>query len=216
MANTGIAGQGASSGIASPGGLLRQNSAANGRGTPYNPYSLSIIDALTWTRGRHSLKLGGEARFIRFTTDRLGGTTYTFANLNDFLANRGQQVQYLGDLSEPSVFNDGVTGERKAVQNYAIGFAQDEWKLANGVTLNYGLRYEYYTPLKEADDNAVMFDIDTGTLKPKGTPFYGSKTNNFQPRVGMTWAPGDGRTVLRGGFGIFVGPGTDRRPDSAD
>ena len=207
VANTGIAGQGANSGIAVPGGLLRQNSAANGRGTPYNPYSLSIIDTLTWTRGRHSVKFGGEARFIRFTTDRLGGTTYTFANLNDFLANRGQQVQYLGDLSEPSVFNDGVTGEREAVQNYAIGFAQDEWKLANGLTLNYGLRYEYYTPLKEADDNAVIFDIDNGTLKPKGTDFYGSKKNNFQPRVGMTWAPGDGRTVLRGGFGIFVGPG---------
>jgi hypothetical protein len=67
VANSGIAGQGANSGIAVPGGLLRQNSAANGRGTPYNPYSLSIIDSLTWTRGRHSLKFGGEARFIRFT-----------------------------------------------------------------------------------------------------------------------------------------------------
>ena len=52
-------------------------------------------------------------------TDRLGGTTYTFANLNDFLANRGQQIQYLGDLSEPSVFNNGATGERHAEQNYA-------------------------------------------------------------------------------------------------
>ena len=67
MANTGIAGQGASLRHRLPGGLLRQNSAANGRGRPYNPYSLSIIDALTWTRGRHSLKLGGEARLIRFT-----------------------------------------------------------------------------------------------------------------------------------------------------
>ncbi len=207
VANSGIAGQGNSSGIAVPGGLLRQNSAANGRGTPYNPYSLSIIDTLSWTRGRHSVKFGGEGRFIRFTTDRLGGTTYTFANLNDFLSNRGQQIQYLGDLSEPSVFNNGVTGERKAVQNYAIGFVQDEWKLANAITLNYGLRFEYYTPLREADDNAVIFDIERGVLKDKGTDFYHSSTTNFQPRVSMTWAPGDGKTVLRGGFGIFVGPG---------
>jgi Carboxypeptidase regulatory-like domain/TonB dependent receptor len=207
VANTGIAGQGASSGIAVPGGLLRQNSAANGRGTPYDPYSLSVIDTLSWTRGRHNIKFGGEARFIRMSTDRLGGTTYTFANLNDFLANRGQQIQYLGDLSEASVFNGGVTGDRTALQDYAIGFAQDEWKVGNNVTLNVGLRYEYYTPLREKDDHDVIFDIETGTLKDPGTSFYHSKTNNFQPRVGLTWAPGSGRTVLRGGFGIFVGPG---------
>src|SRR4051812_30685951 len=98
VANSGIAGQGASSGIAVPGGLLRQNSAANGRGTPYTPYSLSVIDALTMTRGTHNLKFGGEVRMIRLKTDRLGGTTYTFSNLNDFLANRAQSIQYLGDL----------------------------------------------------------------------------------------------------------------------
>ncbi|MGE0407182.1 MAG: carboxypeptidase regulatory-like domain-containing protein, partial [Candidatus Korobacteraceae bacterium] len=51
VANTGIAGQGASSGIAVPGGLLRQNSASNGRGAPITPYSLSFIDNLTWVRG---------------------------------------------------------------------------------------------------------------------------------------------------------------------
>ena len=111
-----------------PGGLLRQNSAANGRGTPYEPYSLSFIDALTMSRGAHSLKFGGEIRMIRLKTDRLGGTTYTFSNLNDFLANRAQTIQYLGDLSEPSVFNNGATGERLAEQEYYIAFAQDEWR----------------------------------------------------------------------------------------
>ena len=208
VANTGIAGQGSSSGIAVPGGLLRQNSAANGRGTPYEPYSLSFIDALTMSRGAHSLKFGGEVRMIRLRTDRLGGTTYTFSNQNDFLANRGQTIQYLGDVSEPSVFNNGATGERLAEQEYYIAFAQDEWRLASNLTLNYGLRYEYYTPMRESRDLNVQFDIVTGTLKPPTTTMFHSKTNNLEPRVSLSWQPGSsGKTVVRGGFGIYVGPG---------
>ncbi len=98
-------------------------------------------------------------------------------------------IQYLGDLSEPSVFNDGAIGEREAQQEYYIAFAQDEWKVSPSVTLNYGLRYEYYTPLREARDLAVLFDIDRGVLKPSGTTLYKSKTNNFQPRVGRDMEP---------------------------
>jgi hypothetical protein len=207
IANTGIAGQGSSSGIAIPGGLLRQNSAANGRGTPYKPYSLSLIDTLSVQRGGHNIKFGGEIRMIRFKTDRLGGTTYTFANLADFLGNRAQSIQYLGDSSEASVFNNGATGEREAKQEYYIGYAQDEWKVSPVFTLNYGLRYEYYTPLREARNLDVLFDIDNGTLKDPTLDFYGSSKTNFQPRVGMTFAPKSGKTVLRGGIGVYVGPG---------
>ena len=43
-------------------------------------------------------------------TDQLGGTTYTFAEHRGFLANTPHAVQYLGDLSEPSLFNNGATG----------------------------------------------------------------------------------------------------------
>jgi hypothetical protein len=208
VANSGIAGQGASSGIAAPGGLLRQNSAANGRGTPYTPYSLSFIDALTMTRGTHNLKFGGEVRMIRLKTDRLGGTTYTFSNLNDFLANRAQTIQYLGDLSEPSVFNEGATGERLAEQEYFIAFGQDEWRLGQNLTLNYGLRYEYYTPMREARDLNVQFDVLNGTLKPPTGDLFRSRKNNVQPRVALTWSPGSkSRSLVRGGFGVYVGPG---------
>src|SRR6185436_5556818 len=72
-------------------------------------------------------------------------------------------------------------------------------------TLNYGVRYDYYTPLTERDDLIVKFDIDTGVIDPNTTPLYKSKKNSVQPRVSYTYAPG--RTVLRSGFGIFVGPG---------
>ena len=77
VANSGIAGQGARSGVASPGGLLRQNSATNGRGAPYTPYTISFIDNLSWLRGTHTYKFGGEVRLVRLYTDRQGGTTYT-------------------------------------------------------------------------------------------------------------------------------------------
>ncbi len=207
IANTGIAGQGNSSGVAVPGGLVRANSATNGRGQPYRPYSLSIIDSFTTTRDSHILKVGGEYRQIRMETDRLGGTTYTYSNLTDFLANRISSIQYLGDVSEPSPINGGATGLRKAEQEYYIAYAQDEWHMTPHLTVNYGLRYEYYTPLREARDLDVLFDVDTGAIKPSSDRFFKSSKNNYQPRVSMTWAPGAGRTVLRGGYALVVGPG---------
>ncbi len=68
MANTGIAGQGSNSGVAIPGGLLRQNSATNGRGAPYKPYSLSLMDSVSIFRGSHFFKVGGEFRMVRMRT----------------------------------------------------------------------------------------------------------------------------------------------------
>jgi carboxypeptidase family protein len=206
VANTGIAGQGASSGITVPGGLIRANSAQNGRAQPYDPYTLSFIDSLSSVRGNHFVKTGGEARLIRMSTDRLGGTTYSFTNLNAFLANQPATIQYLGDESAPSVFNNGATGPRHLEQEYFIAYAQDEWHLNPRFTLNYGLRYDYYTPMKEANDLQVKFNIDTGQIDPNTTPMYRSTTTNLQPRIGATFGASE-RTVLRGGFGMFVGPG---------
>ena len=205
VANTGIAGQGNSSGLAVPGGLVRANSATNGRGQPYDPYTMSIIDAYSSVSGSHLTKVGGEFRAIRMETDRLGGTTYSFANVTSFLANQATTVQYLGDVSAPSVFNNGATGARHVKQEYFIGYAQDEWHLGSKATLNYGLRYEYYTPLTEEDDLQVKFNIDTGVIDPNTTAPYQSRKNNFNPRVAFTYAPG--KTVFRTGFGLFVGPG---------
>lgn len=215
VANTGIAGQGTSSGISIPGGLVRANSATNGRGQPYTPYSLGFIDSLNYIRGNHNFKFGGEVRMIRMYTDRLGGTTYTFSSLANFLTNTLTSVQYLGDVSAASPFNNGLTGQRLAKQEYYIGYGQDEWKIRPGLTLSYGLRYEYYTPLREANNGQVLFDIKTGTLRPSSEAAFKSSKTNFGPRIAMTWSPnqdgsgffGGGKTVLRGGFGMYYGPG---------
>jgi len=205
VANTGVAGQGASSGIAVPGGLVRANSATNGRGQPYDPYSLSFVDSLSTVMGSHLAKVGGELRAVRMTTDRLGGITYTFPNIAGFLANQASSVQYLGDVSAPSPFNQGATGVRHTAQNYYVGYAQDEWHLASAATLSYGLRYDYYSPLREAENRIVKFNIETGAIDPNTTSLYRSSKTNVQPRVGLSYAPG--KTVLRSGFGVFVGPG---------
>jgi hypothetical protein len=206
VANTGIAGQGANSGITVPGGLIRANSAQNGRAQPYDPYTLSFIDSLSTLRGSHYLKVGGEFRAIRMETDRLGGTTYSFTNLTAFLANQPSTIQYLGDESAPSVFNNGATGPRHLRQEYYIGYAQDEWHISPSLTLNYGARYDYYTPMREANNLQVKFNIDTGAIDPNTTPLFKSTKTNIQPRLGLTYAVSS-KTIIRGGAGIFVGPG---------
>jgi hypothetical protein len=206
VANSGIAGQGASSGITVPGGLIRANSAQNGRAEPYDPYTLSFIDSLSSIKGNHFLKVGGEYRMIRMTTDRLGGTTYSFTNLTAFLQNQPSTVQYLGDVSSPSVFNNGATGPRHYQQEYYIAYAQDEWRANPKLTLNYGLRYDYYTPPREANNLQVKFNIDTGVIDPNTTQILQSTKTNFQPRIGVSYAA-TSKTVFRAGFGLFVGPG---------
>ncbi len=214
-ANFALPGQGANAGTAVPGGLVRANSATNGRGQPYTPYSLSLVDSINWTNGNHNAKFGGEIRFIRLYTDRLGGTTYTYSNLTNFLTNAPQSIQFLGDVSAPSPFNNGATGQRFAKQEYYITYAEDEWKIKPNLTLNYGLRYEYFSPLREDRNLQVLFDIRNGVLRPPAEQAFQSSKTNLGPRISMTWSPspngtgffGGGRTVLRGGFGIFYGPG---------
>jgi Carboxypeptidase regulatory-like domain len=234
VANTGIVGQGSDTGVATPGGLVRSNSASNGNAQPYTPYSISYIDNLSWLTGRHSLKFGAEVRTLRLYTDRVGGSTYTFQNVNDFLNNNLQSTAYLSPVSSPSPYNNGATGNRLLKEEYYIGYAQDEFRLRRNLTLNYGLRYEYFAPMREDRNLYVMFDINTGLasspnfcysptfgqnpppgLCPSGAKdWYKSNAGNFGPRVGISWSPfssrqgrfGGDRTVLRAGFGIMFGP----------
>lgn len=205
----GILSQGLNSGIATPSGLVRANSSTNGRGQPYTNYSLSFLDNLSWVRGNHSFKFGGEVRLLRLYTDRLGGVTYSYASINDFLNNNTSQVAVLGDVSAPSPWNGGVTGVRFAKTFWIVGYAQDEYRMLPTLTINYGLRYEYYNPLREEHDRQVLFDTVTGTIKnPHQDPFRSSKLN-IAPRLGISWSPEKlhDKTVFRLGAGYYFGPG---------
>jgi hypothetical protein len=218
VAIPGIGGQGASAGAASLGNLIRGNSSQNGRAEPYTNYTFSIIDNLSYIRNKHVMKFGGEFRAVRLYTDRLGGTTYTFPNITALLANQPTNIQVLGDTSAPDPWNNGATGNRFLKQYYLIFYAQDEWKIKPNLTVNYGLRWEYYHPLSEDRNLFVLFNADTGKLAcgttpgcdlPTSTSWYHSSTKNFGPRLGISWSPErfKNKTVFRIGAGYYYGPG---------
>jgi hypothetical protein len=205
----GIAGQTGNAAIATPSGLIRLSSSFNGRGAPYTNYTLSGIDNLAVTRGNHNMKFGVEFRPITLYNDQLGGTTYSFANPQAFLANQPTTIAFNGDLSALSPFT-GLSGVAKLQQTYYIGYAQDEWRIRPNFTLNYGLRYEYYSPLREARNKDVFLSIPLGDILPRyNGDWYSSSPKNFGPRIGLTWSPlnSNNKTVLRAGAGYFYGPG---------
>lgn len=205
----GIAGQSGNAGIAIPSGLIRLSSSFNGRGAPYTNHSLSFIDNLSVVRGNHSLKFGVEIRPLTLWNDQLGGTTFTFGNVNAFLNNQPSSIAFNGDLSATSPFTN-LSGKAHLRQNYYILYAQDEFKLRHNITLNYGLRWEFYSPLHDVRDKNVVFDIAKGDIVPRDSrSWYGSSTRNFGPRIALSWAPTrfKNKTVFRIGSGLYYGPG---------
>jgi hypothetical protein len=205
----GTGGQQGSVGIASPTGQLKLSSALNGRAAPYTNYSLSFIDNLTWIHRNHNVKFGAEIRPQHLKTAFYGGTTYSFANIQAFLADAPSQVAFNGDTTALSPFT-GKSGFSLMHQTFYIGYAQDEWKIRPNLTMNYGLRYEYYSPLRESNDKVAWFNVPTGTLIPNYTKdWYTMKTTNFAPRLGFSWSPEKlaNKTVFRIGGGYYYGPG---------
>ena len=209
VALAGIAGQSGNAGIAVPSGLIRLSSSFNGRGAPYTNYTLSFIDNLSYIHGEHNFKFGAEIRPVRLYNDQQGGTTYSFANVASFLSNTPSSVAFNGDLSLLSPFT-GLSGNALLKQQYNIFYAQDEWRVTPELTMSYGLRYEYYTPLKEDRNKNVFFDMTKGDIVPKFTgDWYHSSTKNFGPRLGFSYSPKSmhGKTVARIGAGYYYGPG---------
>ncbi len=166
-----------------------------------NGTSYSVIDNLAITRGRHTLKFGGEVRraHVNVADPAFDAVSVSYASRNDLLANKVDRIAITGG-------ND-VLGTRKW---YYFGYVQDDLKLQPNLTVNLGLRYEYYGVNREAHDRYRVFDInECKGFCPHGTPWYFPDRNNFDPRVGIAWAPKmfHGKTVIRTGGGIYHGPG---------
>lgn len=206
---TGVQTLDGTSSYASPTGQIKVSSAFSGKAAPYTNYSLSFIDSLSVIRGSHNIKTGVEIRPQRIKNAFLGGTTYSFTGIQGFMAGTPSTVTVIGNTNDPSPFT-GKSGYFDMRQTFYIGYVQDEWKIRPTLTMNYGLRYEYYSPLHERNDKVLWFDVPTHTLIPNFTgDWYKMKTTNFGPRLGVSWAPQQfaNKTVFRIGGGYYYGPG---------
>ncbi|HXA52616.1 MAG TPA: TonB-dependent receptor [Candidatus Acidoferrum sp.] len=206
---TGVTTLDGTSSYASPTGQIKVSSAFSGKAAPYTNYSLSFIDSLTVIRSSHNIKAGIEIRPLRISTAFLGGTTYSFAGIQGFMAGTPANIQVIGNTNDLSPYT-GKSGYFDLRQTFYIGYIQDEWKLRPDLTMSYGLRYEYYSPLKEQNNKVLWYDVPTATLIPgyKGD-WYKMKKTNFGPRLAFAYSPAKlgGKTVFRVGGGYYYGPG---------
>ena len=157
----------------------------------------SVLSDLGILRGRHNVKFGGELRRIYIDIGEGNTTTLTYSNRPNFQANR---------LDNFSIVDFPVVqGQRW----WAIGYVQDDIKWRPNLTINAGVRYEFYTVPVEKDGRDKVWRLACGGFCAPGTRWYDPDYNNFGPRVGFAWSPArfKDRTVIRGGFGMFFGPG---------
>ena len=161
--------------------------------------SFSYIDDLSVVRGRHTLKFGVDIRRIRLNNsgNTLTTSSIAYASVDDLINNHADSATYLQ--------GEGVVGNRRT---FYMGYAQDEFRVSSTLTLNLGLRYEYYSVAHEILNRSAVVDIlGCGGFCPKGTPYYDPNPKDFGPRLGAAWAPAalHGKTTIRSGFGIYYG-----------
>src|SRR5262249_37427790 len=159
-----------------------------------------FVENLTRTRGAHTFKAGGEYRraIVNSFNDTLARGQLNFNSLADFLAGR---VSTSG-----TAILRGATRRDTFTDNYGL-FAEDDWKITSRPTLKLGLRYEYLGVFKEQGDRLSNFIPGTGLVRvgDAGLPdLYEPDHNNVAPRFGFAYdLTGQGRTILRGGYGLY-------------
>ncbi len=160
-----------------------------------------VIDNVSYIRGRHSFKFGGESRHLAYNGGTYTGTRgiFNFTSLSNFLTGT------FNTASPPQVLL-GQPGRHISNWAYA-GFAQDDWRITNTLTLNLGLRYETVLPLREADNLLANFDpkSPTGFVQlGRNVDSLFPRTNDFSPRLGFAWdIGGNSKWVLRGGGSLI-------------
>lgn len=182
-------------GIARSGLLIRATSASSTTGSVFDPMSITFNNATTWTAGRHTLKFGMEYRRIQSDFQFLGSTEISYNGINEFIDNRPNTY---------AVTQDSPVFEPQ--QYYLLGFVQDSWRVGQTLTLDVGLRYDYYSVVKEAQGRAKPFFVEENQFGTDPNSFYNPDKNNVAPRVSAAWQLNE-KTVARAGFGYYYGPG---------
>jgi hypothetical protein len=179
------------------------------------------IENLTFVHGRHTFKTGMEIRRVRLNQGKTADNILNFADLSG-AANTG--------FVDATLYGISFTAPwccHKLRRTFYLPYFQDEWKITPNLTLSMGLRWEYYGVANEADNRTTVFDINefhgvclgSGSTNgpfpapintptcPKNPQLYNPDYRNFDPRIGIAWAPSAlrGKTVIRAGFGIYHG-----------
>jgi hypothetical protein len=174
-------------------------------------------DTISWTKGKHDLKFGGDLRWVQnnFNFDFYNNGSFTFGQGGSFTGST--LADFVGGFFDNYYqFSNAVYGIRTHSLYF---FGQDAWKVTHNLTFNYGLRYEYNAPQQDphnqiigwypGQQSTVFPDAPRGFLYPgdPGTPNRGliyPDRNNFAPRFGFAWDMlNNAKLVMRGGFGIF-------------
>ena len=179
--------------------------------------TLTVGDSVIKTVGKQTFRFGGDYRVIRFDsrTDPNARGNFVFTGLYTGL----DFADFLLGLPQQSTVQYGAGQETFQGRSWDL-FAQDDWRIRDNLTLNLGLRYEYYSPFAEAYDRLVTLDVNsdfTAAVPVQAGqvgPFTGAfpativqpDRNNFAPRIGIAWRPKPG-TVVRTGYGINYSAG---------
>jgi hypothetical protein len=174
-------------------------------------------DTLSWTRGRHNFKFGGNFSAYQFNTafDFIGNGLFAFQGAGG-IGSGNDFADFLFGI--PITYQQSPNAPTNARSKFYAGFAQDEWRATKKLVLTVGVRYEYSTP--KLDTHGYSFNVIPGLQStvfpnaPSGLVFPGDHgaprgvnfpdRNNWAPRLGFAWDPkGDSKTSVRGGFGIF-------------
>lgn len=175
----------------------------------FSERTLEFRDIVSNVRGNHGLKFGGEYR-PEFNDDNLNGGSrplYTFAGLFNFANDAPLFYQINADPE-----TGGIANAQRHFRSSSYGvFFQDDWKVRPNLTLNLGLRYEYFGVLKEKNDQIANFVFGpngglAGSRVEPTSDLYNPDRNNFAPRFGFAYSPKrwglEEKLVLRGGAGI--------------
>lgn len=183
--------------------------------------TFGVIDNATFVRGRHTFKAGMEIRRVRLNQGKTADNILTFSDSTGVLDQGFVNAQlYAINFTAPWCCH-------KFRRTFYMPYFQDEWKVKPNLTLNLGIRYEYYGVANEADNATTVFDLNqfhgvclgSGSKNgpyptpintpacPRNPQLYNPNYKNFDPRVSIGWAPNalNGKTVIRSGFGIYHG-----------
>ncbi len=195
----------------SPGGGYRRVGDPRYAPTILASQERQINDVLTLVRGAHTFKLGGEVRWSQFNISQEAAPRGQFSFSGQFTQGASPTRQPLADmlLGLPIRANISTVIALGNRQHVPALFAQDDWKVSRRLTLNLGLRYDYFSPLVEVNNRQSNFDYATGTLiqaaqNGASRALVKGDKANFSPRIGFAFTPGSNAdTVIRGAYGVF-------------